>query len=234
MYALPLLLLLGAVIYWKRVLDARGTLIAVFMGVVVYLSGGYSWLLLLLSFLFLGFATTKYRFSYKRFMGVCEASGGCRGSANVIANGAVPVLFALLNMAHESVLFAAGYIASVASVTADTLSSELGVLSRQRPVLITNFKPVKPGTDGGVTPLGEAAGVAGALLVALLGGAAGVAPLSVSLAAGVAGGIIGFNVDSLLGATLERRRVLENAGVNLLSSFAGGMVGSAAALVLLR
>jgi len=234
MYAPLLLLLLGAIIYWKRVLDARGTLIAVFMGSAVYASGGYPWLFLLLSFLFLGFATTRYRFGYKKSLGVCEASGGCRGPANVIANGAVPVLFALLNMAHESVLFAAGYVASVASVTADTLSSELGVLSRQKPVLITSLKPVKPGTDGGVTLLGEAAGVAGAMLVALLAALTGVAPAVVSLAAGVAGGIIGFNIDSLLGATLERRRLLENTGVNLLSSFAGGVVGSATALMLLR
>lgn len=48
------------------------------------------------------------------------------------------------------------------------------------------------------------------------------------------GGIIGFNFDSLLGATLERRGMLSNAGVNLLSSFAGGLSGAGAALFLLR
>ena len=45
-----------------------------------------------------------------------------------------------------------GIIANYVSVTADTLSSELGILSKQQPILITNpTQRVPKGTNGGVT-----------------------------------------------------------------------------------
>ncbi len=234
---LPLLVCLvaGAIIYWKGVLDARGTALAVLMGAFVYFSAGFAWLLLLLSFLLLGFAATRYRYAYKRKLNVSEPDGGRRRVINVLANGALPAVFAGLYYAGDSSpFFAAGYIASVATVTADTLSSELGVLSRRRPVLITTLEKVPHGTNGGITPLGELAGFGGALLIGLLAFVLGIAPLEACLISALVGGIIGFNFDSLLGATLERRGMLSNAGVNLLSSFAGGLSGAGAALFLLR
>jgi uncharacterized protein (TIGR00297 family) len=228
-------LVLGILIYKKRILDAKGTVLAVLMGVFIYLSAGLPWLLLLLSFLFMGFATTRYRYAYKRKLNVSEPNEGRRRVINVLANGALPTVFAgLYYLGEGSYFFIAGYIASVATVTADTLSSELGVLSRRRPVLITTLEKVPHGTNGGVTPLGELAGLGGALLIGMLAYALGMAPLKLCLASALLGGVFGFNFDSLLGATLERRGMLSNAGVNLISSFAGGLFGAGAALYLVR
>src|SRR5205807_7268326 len=55
-----------------------------------------------------------------------------------------------------------GFIGAFATATADTWSTELGTLSKASPRLITNGKPVAPGTSGGVTPLGMAATALGA------------------------------------------------------------------------
>lgn len=54
-------------------------------------------------------------------------------------------------------------------MAADTFSSELGILSAQKPRLLTSltFRKVPPGTNGGVTVLGTLAGFAGALTIAL-------------------------------------------------------------------
>lgn len=60
-----------------------------------------------------------------------------------------------------------GIIANYACVAADTFSSELGILSKSPPRLITSltFRKVPPGTNGGVTLTGLSAGLLGSLVI---------------------------------------------------------------------
>lgn len=62
-----------------------------------------------------------------------------------------------------------GIVANYAAVAADTFSSELGILSKSRPRLITswNLRQVPPGTNGGVTVWGLVAGLLGSLIIVL-------------------------------------------------------------------
>ncbi|KAI2602905.1 integral membrane protein DUF92-domain-containing protein [Hypoxylon fragiforme] len=64
-------------------------------------------------------------------------------------------------------LLVIGIIANYAAVTADTFSSELGILSRTSPRLITSFnlRKVPPGTNGGVTLWGLVAGFLGSMII---------------------------------------------------------------------
>ncbi|KAI1802502.1 integral membrane protein DUF92-domain-containing protein [Daldinia bambusicola] len=60
-----------------------------------------------------------------------------------------------------------GVIANYAAVCADTFSSELGILSRTSPRLITSLslRKVPPGTNGGVTLWGSFAGFLGSMII---------------------------------------------------------------------
>lgn len=60
-----------------------------------------------------------------------------------------------------------GIIANYAAVAADTFSSELGILAKGKPRLITslNLRKVPKGTNGGVTLTGLAAGLFGSLII---------------------------------------------------------------------
>lgn len=60
-----------------------------------------------------------------------------------------------------------GIVANYAAVAADTFSSELGILSKSKPRLITswNLREVPPGTNGGVTLHGLASGFLGSLVI---------------------------------------------------------------------
>jgi uncharacterized membrane protein len=64
-------------------------------------------------------------------------------------------------------LLVVGIVANYAAVAADTFSSELGILSKSRPRLITSLKlrQVPPGTNGGVTLWGLVAGLLGSLII---------------------------------------------------------------------
>ncbi|KAH0527786.1 hypothetical protein TsFJ059_002728 [Trichoderma semiorbis] len=64
-------------------------------------------------------------------------------------------------------LFIVGIIANYAAVAADTFSSELGILSKSEPRLITSLtlRKVPRGTNGGVTLLGLGAGLLGSLTI---------------------------------------------------------------------
>lgn len=98
-----------------------------------------------------------------------------------------------------------------AAVTADTWSSELGILSKTRPILITSFKSCPPGTNGGVSRFGLTAGLAGGAFIGLL--ASLFTPFCeswtiisrVKFIFGVAIlGLAGSIIDSVLGATLQQ------------------------------
>lgn len=119
-------------------------------------------------------------------------------------------------------LLVIGIIANYASVAADTFSSELGILSRAQPRLITswNLRKVPPGTNGGVTPLGLFAGLVGSMII--VAAAMFFLPLCNDSTAGRLGG-------GLAGWTDDQRRILM-AGLavwgtlgSLLDSFLGGI-----------
>jgi uncharacterized protein (TIGR00297 family) len=100
---------------------------------------------------------------------------------------------------------------------ADTLSSELGQVFGGQPRLLTTFKPVPAGTDGGITLAGTAAGCIGAAIVT----AVATFTFQMGLRTGVVifcCGILGLFADSFFGAVFERHGWLNNDAVNFLST----------------
>ncbi|HIH69318.1 DUF92 domain-containing protein [Methermicoccus shengliensis] len=229
-------LVLGYLAYRVGIADLSGLLSATLVGVLVMVFGSVWWFVLVLSFFVLGGGFTKYRYAYKESLGAAQSRRGVRGYENVFSNTlpalALVVLYRVFPELHP-VIFAA-FLASIATATADTLASEVGETSRAVPRLITNLKPVRVGEDGGITLLGEAASLMGALATALLAFVLlelGLEPMptepSHMLVVGVISGFAGTNIDSLLGATLQRRGVLGNSGVNLASTAMAAILGAA-------
>jgi uncharacterized protein (TIGR00297 family) len=128
--------------------------------------------------------------------------GGRRRAAQVVANGGVAAAAALLALRDPAWL--AAFAGSLAAATADTWSTEIGSRSRAMPRLLTTGRPVPRGSSGGVTWLGTAGGVAGAIALAASGFGLGVIPLGQVLAVSM-GGVAGGLADSVLGATVQAR-----------------------------
>jgi uncharacterized protein (TIGR00297 family) len=120
-------------------------------------------------------------------------------------------------------------LAALAEAAADTVSSELGKVLGGCPRMITTLRTVAPGTDGAVSLAGTVAGVLAAGVVAAAGTAAvGGGPATFVIS--TAGGIFGLLFDSVLGATLERRGMLNNDAVNFLSTLSAAVVAYALAM----
>ncbi|MCW2276872.1 DUF92 domain-containing protein [Heliophilum fasciatum] len=179
--------LIGWLAYRRRSLAESGVAGAILVGTLIFGFGGWIWGLTLVAFFVYSSALSKYKEAQKNVVAEEKFDKGSRRDfGQALANGGFGGVLALLHyyFPGEPALFAA-FIGCMATVNADTWATEIGVLSKSRPRLITTGKPVVPGTSGGITPLGTTATLLGGLLIGvtvwvfvgvagMLGGTAGV------------------------------------------------------------
>ncbi len=142
---------------------------------------------------------------------------------NVIGNS-LPALITLLPiiiLPNEAFLFELAFFGAISAALADTLSSEVGYYSKSKPIMITTFKPVERGTDGGVTPLGEVAALVGGLIIGSVHFFVYSNPLAAIVI--VLAGVVGSNSDSVAGALFETKKILNNTQVNMIGSSCGAI-----------
>jgi len=199
---LALSVLIGYFGYRRQALTRSGWLGAVITGTSIFGFGGLDLGMLLIAFFVSSSFLTRYKESAKSETAETFAKGGPRDLGQALANGGVAALVAILFAASaESGLLLTAFVGAMAEANADTWATELGILAKQKPRLITNGSNVAPGTSGGVTWLGTAAALGAA---ALIGGLAALFRgdwrlLLIGAIAGLAGSVF----DSLLGATVQ-------------------------------
>jgi len=204
----------GGLGYWRRALTLGGFAGAMLVGTLTFGLGGWIWGLLLITFFVSSSLLSHYRRADKVPVADKFAKGNRRDLGQVLANGGAGAALAVAFAQYPEPLLFAAFLGVMAAVNADTWATELGVLSRVPPRLVTTNQEVPPGTSGGVTGLGTWASVAGALLigtvataltqVASLWNGNGWSLQAVSFPVlAVVGGLAGSLFDSLLGATVQ-------------------------------
>lgn len=220
---------LGFITYHRGLLNADGAVTAFFIGLFIALQGGLALIMILLVFLTSAFIATRYKFKYKKKRGMQEGFKGERGWTNVLANGIVPIIVLLLYNSGRLLSFGflnsnltlSLFVVAIAAAASDTLASEIGMASDQV-YLITTFERVEPGTNGGISLYGELWAVIGSaytfLVAYIIFYLADMAIFSPKiLLSGVFIAFLGCQIDSVLGATLERRGLLNKSTVNLMA-----------------
>ena len=165
---------------------------------------------------------TRVGYARKQQLRTAEPAGG-RTAAQAMANLGIAALVVAI-AGRESPVLA---LAALAEAAGDTSSSEIGMAFPGKTLLVTNFKSVPAGTDGGVSLFGTIAALLGAASVAVVAAGTGLVAIN-QLATIILAGFFGIVIDSLLGAIFERRGWLDNDLVNLLGTAAA--VGMAWAL----
>ncbi|MGI0100682.1 MAG: DUF92 domain-containing protein [Candidatus Micrarchaeaceae archaeon] len=223
-------------------LDIWGVAVAFVLGFLLLLFGlnlGYFFVASMIAFLVLSAIVTYTGMGYKKRMKLGQEP---RGIMNVLANGLPPLLMVILFYVSTikgygllSSIAVVGFVASVAGITADKFSSELGVLNGM-PRMILTMKKVKKGTSGGISSLGAGGGLVAAFIVSLFV----IVPLYSHVFAATRGfnifevimvitaaGFLGSIVDSILGYFEEK-----GIGNKFTSNFFCGMFAGFVAMLL--
>ncbi|MBA0661621.1 hypothetical protein Goklo_005897 [Gossypium klotzschianum] len=212
--------------YRRKSLDLSGAL-AGFLVMTIHFVAGYRFGAMLLAFFFTSSMLTKVGEDKKQRVDADFKEGGQRNWIQVLYNSGIAAVLSVLigNLtgwedkcldSNDSVLITSligGIIGHYSCCNGDTWSSEIGVLSDDQPRLITTFKSVRRGTNGGVTKTGLLAALAAGSVIGLTFVLVGflttrcsnemamkqllVIPLS------AVAGLLGSIIDSLLGATLQ-------------------------------
>ncbi|CAN1177753.1 Protein PGR [Linum perenne] len=212
--------------YRKNSLNFSGA-VAGFLVMTLHFAVNYRFGVILLVFFFSSSKLTKVGQEKKKRIDADFKEGGQRNWIQVISNSGIASALALiiwnLNGSEDQCLdtkqstivtaLIGGILGHYCCCNGDTWSSELGVLSDAQPRLITTFKHVRKGTNGGVTNAGllaaaAAGGVIG-LSFMLFGFLTTKCALEVSLKQllviplSAVAGLCGSLIDSILGATLQ-------------------------------
>lgn len=209
----------GIIAIFFRVLDVTGSLVAIFFGTLILYSSGLNYLLMLIAFLVIGALSTRFKYQYKKELGASEPNEGRRSINPVIANGIIPTFMAVLGNPYL-------LVGSLSAALADTMATEIGLLD-EIAVSTTTGEKVKAGTRGAISLYGEMAAVFGSLIIACLAivltGGFYIHMIVIALISG----LIGCNIDSLVGASMD---FISKEEVNLLGTLTGAAVSAGIAV----
>lgn len=216
-------------VYTKK-LTVSAAITGLICGLIIGFAAGYGGLIFLAAFFISGTLATAWGKRVKKRIEKSRESSA-RKYMQVLANGGTATLMALLILIFPShhVVLTVMLAASLASATSDTLSSELGMLYGKRCYNCISWKKDTCGLDGVVSLEGTLIGIMGAAFIGGIyfmmmeqdyGLQITINNFIIITIAGIAGNLS----DSVLGAALERRKIIGNDVVNFLSTLFAAVV----------
>lgn len=206
---------IAALAYRRGALSFSGAIGTVVIGTLIFAIGGLTWAVLLVAFFVTSSALSHYKARAKEPLAEKFQKGHRRDLAQVVANGGCAALIAIAFFILPHRWHFIGFIGAIATVNADTWATELGVLSKTLPRLITTGRVVPVGTSGGITLFGTAVALGGALLIGVLAYLFEIIQSAIvnagrfvfvseeTIFVGAIAGLAGSLFDSVLGATIQ-------------------------------
>ena len=199
--------------YYIKSLTLSGSVAAFVVGCCVALGLGVKGLILLGVFFVSSSIWSKYKKQKKAKLDDILEKGERRDWLQVLANGAVASLAPLMFYYTNDDVWQTAFIISIAAANADTWASEIGVLSKRRPIYILSFKQVERGTSGAVSLLGLLSSLGGSFLIVALAVLLFSEYLFGAFAFMVGCGFAGSLIDTVLGALIQVKLKCEQCGI---------------------
>lgn len=215
----------------KRKLTPAAGFTAFILGWIVLEGAGLVGATMLIGFFAMGVLASAYKKKVKRNIKAGIPHSEERNVAQVLANGGITGILAVLafmDAAHLA-LFVLLIAGSLASAAADTIASELGTVLGKRYVNVLSFRQEERGLDGVISLEGTVAGLLAAAMIALIYSAfMGFSRDGLYI---ILAGALGNWMDSVLGASLQRRALLNNDTVNAANTLTGAIAALALKLI---
>ena len=167
-------------------------------------------------YLLLGSLVTKIGYKFKNEKGIAEKRGGKRGPENVWGSAATGLFFAIMVKLNFTnlVFYKIGFAASFAAKLADTFGSEIGKRFGRNTYLITSFRKVESGTEGGISLEGTAASALGAIFMSLIMFILNIISTKYQFLIVAISGFLATISESFIGAKFQDKYKLSNELVN--------------------
>jgi uncharacterized protein (TIGR00297 family) len=202
----------------KKSLSISGAFAATILGTAIFYFGGVYLSAIMIAFFASSSILTRFKKHRKIFTYVIHEKSGGRDYAQVLANGGAGLIFSAFWFATSKPVYLIAYTVSFAAANADTWASELGILSRTKPISILNFKIVEKGVSGAISMLGTISALIGAGFIAVIFFVGYVLKFGFNTQAIVFSmivailGFAGCIIDSFLGATIQAKYRCEICG----------------------
>ncbi len=186
-------LLLGLIVHLKKALTMPALIPAVlFSTLITYFGGITSFIILVV--VFLGSIITKlFNKNKKRYK---------RKLIQIISNVGVGTLSLIIYKITANDIYLLIYVSVMAESLADTLASDIGILSKREPINILTLKKGERGLSGNISILGLISTLIGSLLIGTIY-YIGIEKNIISFLIIVLSGFLGSLVDSILGASIQ-------------------------------
>jgi uncharacterized protein (TIGR00297 family) len=151
---------------------------------------------------------------------------------NVLGNSlpALAMLILIIAFPNHSFVLELAFFGAISAALADTLSSEVGYYSKKQPIMITTFKKVAKGTDGGITRRGTLASLFGGIVIGIIyffalftGATLPFYKIVLYSIIVILSGPFGSVIDSVFGGVFETKGKLDKTQVNLIGSLSGAI-----------
>ena len=183
---------------------------------LLFVGAGPAAFAILAALFLLTWISTRFGYRRKQVLGVAERRDG-RNAWQVLANLAVAALGSLVFAVSGNRAWLVVVTAALAEAAIDTVASEVGQTRSRTARLVTTWKQVPAGIDGGITVSGTVAGIIAGVIIAVVAAGGGVIPRT-QFWIPVTSGFVGMLMDSVLGATLQRRGKMNNETVNFVGT----------------